>query len=225
MDVDIVAEAIREAEAATIAPRFRALTDDDVAFKGPDDPVTIADRACEAMLGASLRMIDDLPVVGEEAAAADPSLLGATDHDAWIVDPLDGSSDYGYSPHWSVHVALVVDGEPTVGAVAVPGWETTWGTDPAPHRVPAGVESGEAPRIVVSRSRSRFDGSRLQAALGEAIKAERTLRRAIRLDPDRPEAYEALVELLRANKREVSATAVEREWSRRQAQAAREEER
>ena len=71
MDVDIVAEAIREAEAATIAPRFRALTDDDVAFKGPDDPVTIADRACEAMLGASLRMIDDLPVVGEEAAAAD----------------------------------------------------------------------------------------------------------------------------------------------------------
>ena len=36
MDVDIVAEAIREAEAATIAPRFRALTDDDVAFKGPD---------------------------------------------------------------------------------------------------------------------------------------------------------------------------------------------
>ena len=31
-------------------------------------------------------MIDDLPVVGEEAAAADPSLLGATDHDAWIVD-------------------------------------------------------------------------------------------------------------------------------------------
>ena len=91
MDVDIVAEAIREAEAATIAPRFRALTDDDVAFKGPDDPVTIADRACEAMLGASLRMIDDLPVVGEEAAAVDPSLLAATDHDAWIVDPLDGT--------------------------------------------------------------------------------------------------------------------------------------
>jgi hypothetical protein len=38
MDVDIVAEAIREAEAATIAPRFRTLTDDDVTFKGPDDP-------------------------------------------------------------------------------------------------------------------------------------------------------------------------------------------
>ena len=54
-------------------------------------------------------------------------------------------------------------------SVAVPGWETTWGTDPAPQWVPAGVEAGETPRIVVSRSRSRFDGSRLQAALGADI--------------------------------------------------------
>ena len=55
--------------------RVGELADVEVAFKGPDDPVTIADRACEAMLGASLRMIDNLPVVGEEAAAADPSLF------------------------------------------------------------------------------------------------------------------------------------------------------
>ena len=55
MDIDIVAEAIREAEAATIAPRFRALDADDVDFKGPDDPVTVADRACETMLGQRLR--------------------------------------------------------------------------------------------------------------------------------------------------------------------------
>ena len=59
MDVDTVAEAIREAEAATIAPRFRALADDDVTFKGPDDPVTVADRACEAMLGACLLYTSD----------------------------------------------------------------------------------------------------------------------------------------------------------------------
>ena len=31
----------------------------------------------------------------------------------WIVDPLDGSSDFGWSAHWSVHVALVEDGKPT----------------------------------------------------------------------------------------------------------------
>lgn len=87
----------------------------------------------------------------------------------WIVDPLDGSSDYGYSPHWSVHVALVSDHAPIAGAVAIPGWETTWGTDPPPESVPAEVEAGEAPRIVVSRSRSRFDGYRLQEAIGAEI--------------------------------------------------------
>ena len=121
MDVDIVAGAIREAEAATIAPRFRALADDDVAFKGPDDPVTVADRACEAMLGASLRMIDDLPVVGEEAAAADRSLLTAADHDAWIVDPLDGTKNFANGwGGYAVMVAKVRSGETTHAWIWIP---------------------------------------------------------------------------------------------------------
>ncbi len=121
MDVDIVAEAIREAEAATIAPRFRALADDDVTFKGPDDPVTVADRACEAMLGVSLRMIDDLPVVGEEAAAADPSLLAAADHDAWIVDPLDGTKNFANGwGGYAVMVARVRSGETTHAWIWIP---------------------------------------------------------------------------------------------------------
>ena len=121
MDVDIVAEAIREAEAATIAPRFRALADDDVAFKGPDDPVTVADRACEAMLGASLRTIDDLAVVGEEAAAADPSLLAAANHDAWIVDPLDGTTNYVHGLRsFAVSIALYHQQTPLVGTVLDP---------------------------------------------------------------------------------------------------------
>ena len=123
-------------------------------------------RAHRFIMSELRRMRPDDAILSEEGAD-DRSRVGK--ERVWIVDPLDGSSDYGYSPHWSVHVALVVDGEPSVGAVAVPGWETTWGTDPAPQRVPAGVEAGETPRIVVSRSRSRFDGSRLQAALGADI--------------------------------------------------------
>jgi len=89
----------------------------------------------------------------------------------WIVDPLDGSSDYGYSANWSVHVALVVNGDPVAGAVAVPGWGTTWATNPAPEPVPHDVESGSAPRIVVSRSRSRYDGMRLSQGLGADVYA------------------------------------------------------
>ncbi|MEM7139626.1 MAG: 3'(2'),5'-bisphosphate nucleotidase CysQ [Actinomycetota bacterium] len=85
----------------------------------------------------------------------------------WIVDPLDGSSDFGWSDHWSVHVALVEDGEPTAGAVAVPGWDTTWATEPTPEPIMSRVS--DTPRIVVSRSRRHMDGRLLQEALAADV--------------------------------------------------------
>ena len=87
----------------------------------------------------------------------------------WIVDPLDGSSDFGWSDHWSVHVALVENGRPTAGAVAVPGWETTWTTEPMPQPIMSRV--GNQPRIVVSRSRHHMDGRRLVEGLGAEVLA------------------------------------------------------
>ena len=123
-------------------------------------------RAHRFIMGELRRLRPDDAILSEEGAD-DRSRVER--QRVWIVDPLDGSSDYGYSPHWSVHVALTVGGEPVAGAVAVPGWETTWGTDPAPATVPAEVEAGEAPRVVVARSRSRFDGARLQHQLGADI--------------------------------------------------------
>lgn len=40
----------------------------------------------------------------------------------WIVDPLDGTREFGEPDRsdWAVHVALVEDGQPTAGAVALP---------------------------------------------------------------------------------------------------------
>ncbi len=87
----------------------------------------------------------------------------------WIVDPLDGSNDFGWSAHWSVHVALVEAGRPTAGAVAVPGWDTTWATEPTP--VPIMSRVGDQPRVLVSRSRRHIDGRLLQRALGAEILA------------------------------------------------------
>ena len=124
---------------------------------------------------AHLQIVDTLAaerpddIVLSEEGRDDPRRLDA--ERVWIVDPLDGSSDYGYSANWSVHIALVVGGVPAAGAVAVPGWGTTWGTDPAPAPVPHDVEAGETPRIVVSRSRSRYDGMRLSQTLGADVYA------------------------------------------------------
>ena len=127
------------------------------------------DRRAHHLIVESLAKHRPDDAVLSEEGRDDPQRIGA--ERVWIVDPLDGSSDYGYSANWSVHVALVVDDEPHAAAVAIPGWDTTWSTDPPPERVPRDVDAGGAPRIVVSRSRSRFDGMLLQHELGADVYA------------------------------------------------------
>jgi 3'(2'), 5'-bisphosphate nucleotidase len=70
----------------------------------------------------------------------------------WIVDPLDGTREYSEPGRsdWAVHVALVENGVPTAGAVALPAVGQTLCTDPEPQ-LPA-PHNGQ-PRLVVSRSR------------------------------------------------------------------------
>ena len=53
----------------------------------------------------------------------------------WIVDPLDGTREFGEPGRsdWAVHVALTENGVPTAGAVALPAIERTLSTDPAPQ--------------------------------------------------------------------------------------------
>ncbi|MEC9089243.1 MAG: 3'(2'),5'-bisphosphate nucleotidase CysQ [Actinomycetota bacterium] len=71
----------------------------------------------------------------------------------WIVDPLDGTREFGEPGRsdWAVHVALTENGVPTAGAVALPAIERTLSTDPAPQ-LPA--PHGGRPKMVVSRSRA-----------------------------------------------------------------------
>ena len=71
---------------------------------------------------------------------------------AWIVDPLDGTREYGEYPRddWAVHIALVQGHEPIAGAVALPAMGITLATGPAPS-FPQRADG--APRLVVSRSR------------------------------------------------------------------------
>ncbi|WP_420638037.1 inositol monophosphatase family protein [Candidatus Poriferisocius sp.] len=79
----------------------------------------------------------------------------------WIVDPLDGSSDFAdqWSDTWAVHVGLTVNGEPVAGAVAVPPWGRTFSTGHAPE--PPAHADRRRPLVVMSRSRVRWDGHRL----------------------------------------------------------------
>lgn len=83
----------------------------------------------------------------------------------WIIDPVDGTREYGENrTDWAVHVALAVDGVPTVGAVALPGFGLVFRSD-QPRPLPA---MSARPRMVVSRSRPAKEA----IAVAELIGAE-----------------------------------------------------
>ncbi|PKQ26968.1 MAG: inositol monophosphatase [Actinobacteria bacterium HGW-Actinobacteria-4] len=124
MDTRAVEQAMRDVADAEIRPRFRALAEGDISTKsGPHDFVTVADTAAERALTILLRDIRDIPVVGEEASAADPLLEGtlADVPAAWVVDPVDGTANFVKgSPTYAVMVALVENGAATAGWILHP---------------------------------------------------------------------------------------------------------
>ncbi|MFE9674975.1 inositol monophosphatase family protein [Streptomyces sp. NPDC006259] len=93
-----VAEAVREAAATEIMPRFRQLAAHQVDRKsGPHDLVTDADRNAELYLTDVLgALLPGSVVVGEEAVHANPASYEAIQGDApvWIVDPVDGTRQF-----------------------------------------------------------------------------------------------------------------------------------
>ena len=114
--LDRVEGLIREVAQTIVLPRWRHLGTGEVHEKSPGDLVTIADQESERALTAGLTAL--LPgsiVVGEEAVAADKSILQRVGNDGavWIVDPVDGTNNFaaGKTP-FAVMVALLHGGEP-----------------------------------------------------------------------------------------------------------------
>lgn len=114
--IDEVGELVREAARTAVRPMFRRLADDDISEKAPGEVVTVADRHAEKILTEGLlRLLPGSAVVGEEGAADDPAVLDRlrSTGDVWVVDPLDGTSNFaaGRTP-FAVMVALLRGGAP-----------------------------------------------------------------------------------------------------------------
>lgn len=86
---------------------------------------------------------------------------------AWIIDPLDGTREYGEPGRtdWAVHIALWVDGAFAAGAVSLPALGVTFSADPAPVLPPY---TRDRPRLVTSRSRAPYAA----AVVAQALDAE-----------------------------------------------------
>ncbi|MGW7045358.1 inositol monophosphatase family protein [Streptomyces avermitilis] len=110
-----VEEAVRQAAAAEIMPRFRQLAAHEIDQKsGPHDLVTDADRKAEAYLTEVLaKLLPGSVVVGEEAVHANPVTYEAIQGEApvWIVDPVDGTRQFVHGdPGFCTLVALAQGG-------------------------------------------------------------------------------------------------------------------
>jgi len=84
----------------------------------------------------------------------------------WVVDPLDGTREYGEGrSDWAVHIALAIDGVPTVGAVALPGLGLTLDSGNPPP-LPAAPATH---RMLVSRTRPAAEAVAVAEALGAEL--------------------------------------------------------
>ncbi|MEO6432401.1 MAG: inositol monophosphatase family protein [Sphingomicrobium sp.] len=123
MLIDDVADLLKEVSSEVILPRFQRLGEGDVFEKTPGDVVTVADRESDALITtALLKLRPGSRVVGEEACAADCTILQGLDNGSvWLVDPLDGTANFaaGRGP-FSVMVALLNDGEPILSWMLAP---------------------------------------------------------------------------------------------------------
>ena len=130
LSTDAVTELMQAVAAEVITPRFRSLADSEIHEKRPGDLVTVADREAEVLLTrALLDAYPDAVVLGEEAYADSPSLMGefrSASH-AFTVDPVDGTKNFvnGSKDH-AVMIAEVLDGVTVRGWIWQPEHQQAW---------------------------------------------------------------------------------------------------
>ncbi|MBU6329144.1 MAG: 3'(2'),5'-bisphosphate nucleotidase CysQ [Acidobacteria bacterium] len=108
------------------------------------------DRRSHEWLMEQLATLRPADAVLSEEGKDDPARLGFSR--VWIIDPLDGTREFSeIRDDWAVHVALAIDGAPTVGAVALPGLELVLSTAEPPVMAPR--PAGRPVQVVVSRTR------------------------------------------------------------------------
>ena len=120
--MDLAADLALALEAATeagaVAMRYFG-TEMDVRDKSPNNPVSDADLAIDALLKE--RLLANRPSYGwlSEETADDQSRQSA--RFCWVVDPIDGTRAFiKAKPHFSVCIGLLADSEPVLGVVFNP---------------------------------------------------------------------------------------------------------
>ncbi len=113
---------VMEKAARKAAPRLRRDFNEvdalQVSRKGPADFVTMADKRCEQVLRDELSHArPDWGMLLEEAG----EIAGDPDKPRWVVDPLDGTTNFLHGlPHFAISIAVEDKGEIIAGLVYQP---------------------------------------------------------------------------------------------------------
>ncbi|MCM2360039.1 MAG: inositol monophosphatase [Geobacteraceae bacterium] len=109
--------AVRAARAAGRLQRERLWGEHSIEFKGETDLVTEVDRECEEMVVAAIR--GDFP--GHDILAEENAYPPLNSGHKWIIDPLDGTTNYAHGfPWFCVSIALEIGGEVRLGVIYHP---------------------------------------------------------------------------------------------------------
>ena len=91
-------------------------------FKTDHSIVTEADTAADKFIHSSIQQhFPGDRVLSEELNPSQPAFLDSEDHFLWIVDPLDGTTNFSLGlPFWGVSIACLQKGEPVAAAINFP---------------------------------------------------------------------------------------------------------
>lgn len=119
-DLQRLTQVLRAAATTEIMPRLHHVKS---RTKADGSLVTATDAAVQASITAALAQIrPGIPLLGEEMTEHEQArLLGAADQALWVLDPLDGTSNYaGGYPGFAISLALIERGQVIEGAVLDP---------------------------------------------------------------------------------------------------------
>jgi 3'(2'), 5'-bisphosphate nucleotidase len=130
----------------------------EVEFKADNSPLTLADRRSHELIAGHLKPTG-IPILSEEGRDI-PHAQRRDWQRLWIVDPLDGTKEFVKRlGEFTVNIALVEDGRPTLGVVFVPVAEVLYF-----GRVEDGAFRLDDPEAVAALAARAADG-KAQAAL------------------------------------------------------------
>jgi 3'(2'), 5'-bisphosphate nucleotidase len=95
--------------------------------KSDESPLTIADLESNSYIRSKLaELTPSIPIISEESIANTYDERATWDS-FWLIDPLDGTKEFiKKSGHFTVNIALVTHGMPTLGVIEVPYFDEVY---------------------------------------------------------------------------------------------------